>query len=86
MHVLRAIGLVMVCATATIAQERPGTGGQWVTREAFDALNLDFVELDSLNTGGPPHYWSFLKSGADTIQIMFGTPLTQAQMDRLINN
>lgn len=40
---------------------------------------LDFADLDA--PGGS--VWSFLKSGADSIQILYGTPLTEAQMDKL---
>ena len=42
------------------------------------ALNFDFADYDP-NTGT----WSFLKSGADVIQLLFGEPLTQDQIDKL---
>jgi predicted CXXCH cytochrome family protein len=42
-------------------------------------LLFDFVDLDE--PGGT--VWSFLKSGADSVQLLYGTPLTQAQMDKL---
>jgi hypothetical protein len=43
------------------------------------SLRFDFVDLD--RPGG--RIWSFLESGADSIQILFGEPLTQAQMEKL---
>ncbi len=43
------------------------------------ALRFDFVDLD--RPGGS--VWSFLKSGADRAQILFGEPLTASQMDDL---
>jgi len=43
------------------------------------ALRFDFVDLD--RPGGTA--WSFLKSGPDRIQILFGKPLTEAQMKSL---
>lgn len=42
-------------------------------------LRFDFVTLDQ--AGGT--LWSFVKTGADIYQILYGTPLTQAQMDKL---
>ena len=42
-------------------------------------LLFDFVTLDE--PGGS--VWSFLESGADTLQLLYGEPLTQAQMDKL---
>lgn len=42
-------------------------------------LRFDFVDLDQ--PGGT--VWSFLKTGADTIQILFAEPLTAQQMDKL---
>jgi len=48
----------------------------------FDGgLRFDFVTLDV--PGGTQ--WSFVKTGADIYQILYGTPLTQAQMDKLRN-
>ncbi|MFQ5537398.1 MAG: hypothetical protein ACE5GJ_08090 [Gemmatimonadota bacterium] len=46
---------------------------------ASGGMRLDFVDLDQ--PGGS--VWSFLKSGADRIQLLFGEPLTQAQMDKI---
>ncbi len=43
------------------------------------ALRFDFVDLD--RPGGT--IWSFLESGPDSIQILFGEPLTDAQMESL---
>jgi predicted CXXCH cytochrome family protein len=43
------------------------------------ALRFDFVELD--RPGGT--IWSFLESGPDSIQILFGEPLTDSQMESL---
>ncbi len=43
------------------------------------ALRFDFVDLDE--PGGT--VWSFLESGPDSIQILFGEPLTDAQMKSL---
>jgi hypothetical protein len=43
------------------------------------ALRFDFVDLD--RPGGT--IWSFLESGPDNIQILFGEPLSDAQMERL---
>jgi predicted CXXCH cytochrome family protein len=43
------------------------------------ALRFDFVDLD--RPGGT--VWSFLESGPDSIQILFGEPLTEAQMESL---
>lgn len=45
------------------------------------ALNFDFADHDP-NT----QTRSFLKSGADVIQLLFGEPLTQEQIDKLDNN
>lgn len=45
------------------------------------ALNFDFADYDP-NT----QTWSFLKSGADAIQLLFGEPMTQEQMDKLDAN
>lgn len=42
-------------------------------------LKFDFVDLNQ--PGGT--VWSFLKSGADKIQLLFGQPLTTQQMERL---
>jgi predicted CXXCH cytochrome family protein len=42
-------------------------------------LRFDFVDLDE--PGGT--VWSFLKTGADTIQMVYGEPLTEAQMEKL---
>ena len=42
-------------------------------------MRFDFVDLDE--PGGT--VWSFLKTGADIYQILYGTPMTQAQMDKL---
>jgi hypothetical protein len=44
-------------------------------------LRYDFVTLDQ--PGGSQ--WSFVKTGADIYQILYATPLTQAQMDKLKN-
>jgi hypothetical protein len=44
-------------------------------------LRYDFVTLDQ--PGGS--IWSFVKTGADIYQILYATPLTQAQMDKLKN-
>lgn len=46
---------------------------------ASGGLRFDFVELNE--PGGTT--WSFLESGADRIQLLYATPLTQAQMDKL---
>ena len=43
------------------------------------ALRFDFVDLD--RPGGT--VWSFLESGPDSVQILFGEPLTEAQMESL---
>lgn len=43
------------------------------------ALRFDFVDLDG--PGGTA--WSFLESGPDAIQILFGEPLTESQMESL---
>ena len=45
----------------------------------LNALRFDFVDLD--RPGGTN--WSFLESGADRIQILFGEPLTESQMKAL---
>jgi hypothetical protein len=50
-----------------------------VPSEYRTALRFDFVDLD--RPGGT--IWSFLESGPDSIQILFGTPLTQSQMEKL---
>jgi predicted CXXCH cytochrome family protein len=42
-------------------------------------MRFDFVDLDS--AGGS--VWSFLKSGADSIQLLYGTPLTLEQMNKI---
>lgn len=42
-------------------------------------LKFDFVDLNQ--PGGT--VWSFLKSGADKIQLLFGQPLTVQQMEKL---
>lgn len=46
---------------------------------ANGGLRFDFVDLDK--PGGTK--WSFLKSGADRIQLLYATPLSQAQMDKI---
>ncbi len=43
------------------------------------ALIFDFVDLDQ--PGGT--VWSFLKTGADVIQLLFSEPLTQEQINKL---
>ena len=43
------------------------------------ALRFDFVDLD--RPGGT--VWSFLESGPDNIQMLFGEPLSDAQMESL---
>ncbi len=43
------------------------------------SLRFDFADLDQ--PGGSQ--WSFLKSGADIIQMLYAEPLTQKQIDRL---
>jgi hypothetical protein len=50
-----------------------------VPPDYLTSLRFDFVDLDQ--PGGT--VWSFLKTGADTIQMVYGEPLTQAQMDKL---
>lgn len=42
------------------------------------ALMFDFVDKATGTTT-----WRFLKSGADDMQMLFGTTLTDAQMNRL---
>lgn len=42
-------------------------------------MRFDFVDLNEPDGT----VWSFLKTGADIYQILYGTPLTQAQMDAL---
>ena len=42
-------------------------------------MRFDFVDLDA--PGGS--VWSFLETAPDTIQIVYGTPLTPDQMDKL---
>ena len=43
------------------------------------ALRFDFVDLD--RPGGK--VWSFLESGPDRIQMLFGESLTDSQMEKL---
>jgi hypothetical protein len=50
-----------------------------VPPDYLTALRFDFVDLDQ--PGGS--VWSFLKTGADTIQMLYGTPLTAEQMQKL---
>jgi hypothetical protein len=44
-----------------------------------NALRFDFVNLDA--PGGA--VWSFLKTGADGVHMVYGTPLTAEQMEKL---
>lgn len=46
---------------------------------ASGGMRFDFVDLDQ--PGGS--VWSFLKTGADRIQLLYGTPLTAEQMNKL---
>jgi hypothetical protein len=52
-----------------------------VPPDFLTSMNFDFVTLDSVV--GTTKYWSFLKSGADTIQIVYGSALTADQMAKL---
>ena len=52
-----------------------------VPPDYLTAMKFDFVTLDSVVNG--TKYWSFLKSGADTIQIVYGSALTADQMAKL---
>jgi hypothetical protein len=46
----------------------------------FDGgLRYDFVTLTAVGSG----QWEFLKTGADIYQMLYATPLTQEQMDKL---
>jgi hypothetical protein len=45
-------------------------------------MRFDFVDLDQ--PGGT--VWSFLETGPDQFQMVFGEPLTQAQMDKIKDN
>jgi len=42
-------------------------------------LRYDFVTLTAVGSG----QWEFVKTGADIYQMLYGTPLTQEQMDKL---
>ena len=46
-------------------------------------LRFDFVDQATPAMGGPGGPWEFLETGPDSIHILFGEPLTQAQMDDL---
>ena len=42
-------------------------------------MRFDFVTLTGVGSG----QWEFVKTGADIYQLLYGTPLTQAQMEKL---
>ncbi|MCK5447142.1 MAG: hypothetical protein KAJ43_03320, partial [Gemmatimonadetes bacterium] len=46
-------------------------------------LRFDFVDQATPAMRGPGGPWEFLETGPDSIHILFGEPLTQAQMDDL---
>lgn len=46
---------------------------------ASGGMSFDFVDLNA--PGGS--IWSFLEKGPDMFQMVYGTPLTQAQMDKM---
>jgi hypothetical protein len=50
-----------------------------VPSDFLNSLRFDFVDLD--RPGG--RVWSFLESGPDRIQILFGEPLSESQMEAL---
>ena len=68
---------------------RPHNGIIPIPPDYLTSLRFDFVDLvDPDNppaTGSDPASWQFLKSGADTIQILeqYGAPLTAGQMESL---
>ncbi len=49
------------------------------------ALTFDFMDYggDPASTETDPSQWSFLKSGADLLQMLFAEPLTDEQMQKL---
>jgi hypothetical protein len=42
-------------------------------------MRFDFVTLTAVGSG----QWEFVKTGADIYQLLYGTPLTQEQMEKL---
>ncbi len=54
-----------------------------------EALQFDFVDYDGLPTDPvvmDPSKWSYLKTGADMLDMPFGQPLTEGQMWHLIHS
>lgn len=51
-----------------------------------DALKFAFLQCVSGCDNPETAEWDFLKNGVDRWQILFGSPLTESQMDKLLNN
>jgi len=49
----------------------------------LEGLRFDFVDQATPAMGGPGGPWEFLETGPDSVHILFGEPLAQAQMDDL---
>jgi predicted CXXCH cytochrome family protein len=65
-----------VSETLSHATDRVPVPPDFLTTMDFDFVTLDSVVNDT-------KYWSFLKAGADTIQIVYGSALTADQMNKL---
>ncbi len=57
-----------------------------VPADYTNALQFSFVKCVSGCDNPETAQWEFLKNGVDRWQILFATPLTSSQMDKLLNN
>lgn len=79
-------------ATAEGAARLVGPNGvipvpeDWQTSLIFAFLDYTGDPTDAINGANNLPLWDFLKNGADGSHMPFGTPLTDEQMDALMNN
>jgi hypothetical protein len=58
----------------------------WQMSLQFDFLNYTGAATDPISGPNNLPLWDFLKTGADGSHIVYGSPLTADQMDKLANN
>jgi len=50
------------------------------------SMNFAFVQCVSSCDNPETAQWEFLKDGTDAVQMLYAQPLTQEQMEKLMNN